>query len=1169
MPFSYITRGGVNPQGKAKVYFCAADADMGLRDEVAEELLNEKNCAFWYYTEQTVSDEAEHKEALADMRLFIVPVTARFLREPSRAKDMELPLALEKHIPVLPLMMEEGLLPLYGGVFGELQYLSRFEEDETGLSYEEKYKRFLNGILVGGELAERIRTAFDLRLFLSYRKKDRRYADALMRLIHKCEGLEAVSVWYDEFLVPGENFNDAIEQAMDACDAVALVVTPNLVCEKNYVAGVEYPMARERGKAVYPVEFVKTDRKKLLRAFSGLKEPASSALAEIQALFASLPRSRKRKTAEQEYLLGLAYMGGVCVERDYERGVSLLYSAAEQGHLEALEKLHLMYFNGDGVERNLLLSAHWLSRKIELLQRKSKKSKTAEDAYLVAWEAVRLGDHYRASGETEKAQEAYTSAYEHCLRAATLSQNGKRERHLVGVCAHNCGEVAKMRGKYPEAVPYYDVAATIFEEEWKKEGLLSRLAALTDTLRSQSSCLMAESRYEEATVLCRRVYEMLSPYQSENVTRRAYADTLTDLGYALYQVGRHKEAIDCLSESATILRERDAEQRTPISACVLSGALRLIASAYCGMGQYEKAQLYAEEAYELTRDAAEKEPTIRIFRYVENALSCLCSLYQDVANWTEMLEITFERIENLRLIAEREHHFSHETVLSLCAAYTASCTALFTLGRFDDARPYAEEALRLVDAIPEEERFYPRIFYLYTSAHLIEGKLFRQAGRYEEAYAIFKEQFALRETFCSRYKTTLSLHYMFNMCDELARLCDLMKKPEEGLPYAEKMLELAKKYLAVAESYTACNGVWQAYYNIARLLQAMGRNEEAKAAIQRTIAYGEEVHAKYPSSAAKRLIGVAHCIAADICLSLREDDEAESATDVFVRIFAELSETEGMYNDHRNLVLGYERRRSIAIQRGDAGKALAEGVSALTEASRLCELAPSSYEAHHDLLRCAKQVYEDGRKLENTAHALSALSLWVKGACFTVEKNPMAANRLDVVLGADRYGDALLKVGESALALEQYELALSYARSLAEDEPTATYCRNLCIMLRKVGNAHAKSDNHFGAKTCFKEELLWRRRTFALSKEKKDEEEIVKTRKNLSDTEGELNRRYGIPLSPPEAYEAEWEDGQSTAQLTDKATKDTPSEGTPVEDACDRTKEKKPSLWARLFGKKK
>ena len=57
-----------------------------------------------------------------------------------------------------------------------------------------------------------------------------------------------IAIWYDEFLIPGENFNDSIAAALEQSSLFALAVTPNLVNEPNYVMSIEYPMAKEAQK---------------------------------------------------------------------------------------------------------------------------------------------------------------------------------------------------------------------------------------------------------------------------------------------------------------------------------------------------------------------------------------------------------------------------------------------------------------------------------------------------------------------------------------------------------------------------------------------------------------------------------------------------------------------------------------------------------------------------------------------------------------------------------------------------------------------------------------------------------------------------------------------------------------------------------------------------------
>ena len=49
--------------------------------------------------------------------------------------------------------------------------------------------------------AEGTRHAFDAYIFLSYRKKDRRYANELMRLIHNNPECRDIAIWFDEFFL--------------------------------------------------------------------------------------------------------------------------------------------------------------------------------------------------------------------------------------------------------------------------------------------------------------------------------------------------------------------------------------------------------------------------------------------------------------------------------------------------------------------------------------------------------------------------------------------------------------------------------------------------------------------------------------------------------------------------------------------------------------------------------------------------------------------------------------------------------------------------------------------------------------------------------------------------------------------------------------------------------
>ena len=249
----YRTRGDSDPQGKPRVFFTAHPDDFAAYFEWTAELLHEyQNCAVYYEEKGGKIPWEKLRTLLSDMQLIVIPVTSRLLTKPCRTTEEIIPFAFQEHIPVLPLMMEKKLENLFKPVFGSIQYLQPKRRDETEIPFEQKIEKYLSGIFAGEELAARVRDAFDAYIFLSYRKKDRVYAQKLMRMIHSNDRYRGVAIWYDEYLVPGENYNHAIQSALAKGQIFTLLVTPSLLEKGNYVMKHEYPDAQKAGKTVLP-----------------------------------------------------------------------------------------------------------------------------------------------------------------------------------------------------------------------------------------------------------------------------------------------------------------------------------------------------------------------------------------------------------------------------------------------------------------------------------------------------------------------------------------------------------------------------------------------------------------------------------------------------------------------------------------------------------------------------------------------------------------------------------------------------------------------------------------------------------------------------------------------------------------------------------------------------
>ena len=307
-------------------------------------------------------------------------------------------------------MQESGLENDFNRICGDLQFLdkSAAAKDPTVRPYEEKLKSFLDAVLVGDELAKRIRDAFDAYIFLSYRKKDRAYAQQIMRLIHSNEFCRDVATWYDEFLTPGENFNKEIKAAMKKSSLLALVVTPNLLEDPNYVQNTEYPAARQLKKEVLPIEAADTDAERLAEMYEGIRAcvPADDPEAVAKLLHELLTGIALRKNVNDPshtFLMGLAYLSGIDVEADHVRALGLINQAAEGGLPEAYEKLVSMYRTGEGVERNYHTAIEIQKKYTDLLQQRSSK----ENAEKVSHEIWLLGNYQKDVGDLKAAKESY------------------------------------------------------------------------------------------------------------------------------------------------------------------------------------------------------------------------------------------------------------------------------------------------------------------------------------------------------------------------------------------------------------------------------------------------------------------------------------------------------------------------------------------------------------------------------------------------------------------------------------------------------------------------------------------------------------------------------------------------------------------------------------------
>ena len=108
---AYRTKGNSSPQGKPRVFFSCNPEDFERYfDTICEDIFKTQNCAIYYESDwETPADVVELESQLREMQLVVVPITGNFLFHKSRAFEMEYGFAMEKHIPVLPIVVEGGI----------------------------------------------------------------------------------------------------------------------------------------------------------------------------------------------------------------------------------------------------------------------------------------------------------------------------------------------------------------------------------------------------------------------------------------------------------------------------------------------------------------------------------------------------------------------------------------------------------------------------------------------------------------------------------------------------------------------------------------------------------------------------------------------------------------------------------------------------------------------------------------------------------------------------------------------------------------------------------------------------------------------------------------------------------------------------------------------------
>lgn len=797
---------GDSPRGKAKVYFsCCDSAFEKFSDKIFDQIFDICDCAIYYYPPKSdVATDDEYRFNLKQMDLFVIPVTTELLCTQNRTINFDLAFAIEHNIPILPLVQENNIETGYKQKFGNIQFLKESDNDHTALPYMEKLGNFLKSILANDALVDEVRKAFYAKIFLSYRKKDREYAQAIMSLIHEHKMLENVAIWYDEFLVPGDDFEKNIRNILSESDLFLLAVTPNVLEKPNYVMDEEYPAANNVIPIV-PAELVPTDITDLKKYYPGISDPidAYDERARSGALLNLLSaRLEREDTSHHRYLMGIAYLRGIDVEKNPTKAVALLEIAANENVAEAAEELSKIYNRGDQVSKDYEESQKWARRSINITK-ESLEANQDEDSYFNHYTALLL------AGMICEENSDNISALDYYQQMIPISHKLCDQfdcsKELLSDSYRNVGRVYSELNKLAEAVQYrrkaVEFGSLLYDEE---RSMKTRWHLVTLYCELSESLEQTENYNEAAYSLIKAIdfLEIIMKAQNNDGPALKMIDLCDTIGRYFKVLGDSKKARLYIKRADKIFKEKNfAHAKDDDNYLMLS-------HYFFSRGKTIKAIKQMRKAINSVTVKLKKEKNIHSQKLLGCMYSMMGTLFESL--WLTGKSKRYQELslEIFRNIASE--YPSAQTYYDLIEQYAtlASCYDSTENGDPDDAlyggyimtakekrdlkvaHSYYSSALQLYNKVDEKEAPYLDKKVKIEILDAI-GRISKVLGKKEEAACYYQEHLDLCVELCEEMQSDTSYARVAASCYKLAMVTlerDLM---ESAL---EIWTELSEKY---------------------------------------------------------------------------------------------------------------------------------------------------------------------------------------------------------------------------------------------------------------------------------------------------------------------------------------------------------------------------------------
>ena len=817
--FSFKTRGQCNPTGKQKVYFCCHSRDFTKYfTPISNQILELYDCAIWYPTEYNVPREENFYQDLKQMQLFILPVTENLIFNMESDLQKEIDFAKASGIPLLPIMEESGLEELFGKKFGDLHLLDANQQSLTALPFRKKLNTFLSAVLVNDNLTSEIKNSFDTLLFLSYRKKDRKFVKQLMETIHKDPEHRDLAIWYDEFLTPGENFNDSIGDALKKSNLFVLAVTPNVVNENNYIMSTEYPMAVHQGKTILPVEMAETDKTLLREKYNNI--PPCIKISDTELLSSAIKICLGKETKElspiQNYYMGIAYLKGVEVEVNYKYGLDYLIKASNQGITEATEEVAMFsYFVLSG-EQAKNAAFTWQEKLISQLVDKYKGNPSSENLTALFNATIVYGDFHHATKKYEGAEKWYStglklnekSTVAHFRLGCTYEESGNFTKaissYAKGIAvSHNqqdlmighsaLGDLYYKLNNLSESLENYAKATKYASEINFQDHSAESRKNLADLLLKQGKIFAKKGDLNQSLMHFKQAnstFEALVSEENHRQFKASLGQSFRELGKICRKLGKKQDAENYIIKSIEIFQELVKDHYTYEMQENLAGA-------YCDMGDYYKsvldkikAEKYFLKSVEILEKVVEKTNHITSRQNLATVHMRLAELLtlEKPASAKEYYQKSIDLY--LSLIEETDQAIF---ALSVAKAFKYMAQVLKTTGLFKEAQQALIRSAAYYSEVYKKDGKIDSLYLVYDSCKMI-GDFYREQNNIPDSLSYYKMALVLCEDLITKDPSPAYVRQAAESYSVLGDLCLASNQPGEAVDNYEKSLAKYKTF---------------------------------------------------------------------------------------------------------------------------------------------------------------------------------------------------------------------------------------------------------------------------------------------------------------------------------------------------------------------------------------